>query len=77
MGRSRGPSQKKGIGEGGVDDVQGGLGMACQEGAAQRQGSKYDLVELIDLDDDGDLDVLTCEENVNLGVIWYENPTIR
>jgi hypothetical protein len=37
-------------------------------------GVKYDLVELIDLDGDGDLDVLTCEESDNLGVIWYENP---
>ena len=27
-----------------------------------------------DLDDDGDLDVITCEETSNLGVIWYENP---
>ena len=38
------------------------------------QGVKFDLVQLIDLDDDGDLDVLTCEETDNLGVIWYENP---
>jgi hypothetical protein len=38
------------------------------------EGVKYDLVELIDLDGDGDLDVLTCEESDNLGVIWYENP---
>lgn len=37
-------------------------------------GTKYDVVRLIDLDDDGDLDVLTCEETDNLGVIWYENP---
>jgi hypothetical protein len=37
-------------------------------------GTKYDLVELLDLDDDGDLDVLTCEEREGLGVIWYENP---
>ncbi len=37
-------------------------------------GVKFDLVELIDLDRDGDLDVLTCEETDNLGVIWYENP---
>jgi hypothetical protein len=37
-------------------------------------GVKYDLVELLDVDADGDLDVLTCEETDNLGVIWYENP---
>lgn len=41
---------------------------------AGREGTKYDLVELIDLDEDGDLDVLTCEESERLGVIWYENP---
>ncbi len=38
-------------------------------------GVKHDLVETMDLDGDGDLDVLTCEEVTNLGVIWYENPT--
>ena len=38
------------------------------------EGRKFDLVELIDLDGDGDLDILTCEEADNLGVIWYENP---
>jgi hypothetical protein len=38
-------------------------------------GVKYDLCPLLDLDGDGDLDVLTTEENDNLGVIWYENPT--
>ncbi len=37
-------------------------------------GAKFDRVELIDLDEDGDLDVLTCEESANLGVVWYENP---
>jgi len=37
-------------------------------------GVKHDLVELLDLDADGDLDVITCEEVTNLGVIWYENP---
>ncbi len=38
------------------------------------EGSKFDLIELIDLDADGDLDVVTCEEVANLGVFWYENP---
>ncbi len=37
-------------------------------------GVKHDLIELIDLDGDGDLDVMTTEEVHNLGVIWYENP---
>jgi hypothetical protein len=39
------------------------------------EGIKFDLVQLLDLDGDGDLDVITCEEQTNLGVIWYENPT--
>ncbi len=43
------------------------------------EGFKFDRIELLDLDGDGDLDVLTCEENYGtdsrgLGVIWYENP---
>jgi hypothetical protein len=42
--------------------------------SGKREGIKFDLVELIDLDADGDLDVATCEERDNLGVIWYENP---
>lgn len=37
-------------------------------------GVKYDRIELLDLDGDDDLDILTCEEADNLGVIWYENP---
>ena len=40
-----------------------------------RVGTKFDIVVLRDLDADGDLDVITCEERENLGVIWYENPT--
>lgn len=40
--------------------------------------AKYDKVELLDIDQDGDLDVLICEENFGeesegLGVVWYEN----
>jgi FG-GAP-like repeat len=38
------------------------------------EGTKFDRLELIDLDGDGDLDVLTCAEIPNMGVFWYENP---
>jgi hypothetical protein len=38
-------------------------------------GAKHDLIALVDLDNDGDLDVITTEEVKNLGVIWYENPS--
>ena len=38
------------------------------------EGIKFDRIELLDMDGDGDLDVLTCEETAKLGVIWYENP---
>ncbi len=43
------------------------------------EGVKFDLTPLIDLDGDGDLDVITTEENNNsagpaLGLVWYENP---
>lgn len=42
-------------------------------------GYKIDRIELLDIDGDGDKDVLTYEENYGpdshvLGVIWYENP---
>lgn len=30
-----------------------------------------------DMDGDGDLDVITCEERDQLGVVWYENPYQR
>ncbi len=46
-------------------------------GISGAEGIKFDLIELVDLDHDGDLDVLTCEERHagrGLGVIWYENP---
>ncbi len=40
-------------------------------------GIKFDLVRLLDLDGDGDLDVLANDEQEGgggLGVVWYENP---
>ena len=50
------------------------------------EGFIYDLIQLTDVDDDGDLDVVTVEEKGpylargyegrELGVIWYENPAI-
>ncbi len=39
-------------------------------------GVKYDLLQLVDMDGDGDRDVVTCEERANLGVFWYENPRL-
>ena len=43
------------------------------------KGSKFDRIELLDIDQDGGLDLLTCEENEGpgsrgMGVIWYRNP---
>ena len=40
-------------------------------------GVKFDRIELRDLDRDGDLDLITCEEKDNLGVFWYENPAVK
>ncbi len=37
------------------------------------RGTKFDYVVLRDLDGDGDLDAITCEEREQLGVVWYEN----
>lgn len=39
------------------------------------EGVKFDRIELLDLDGDGDLDILTSEESDQLGVVWYQNPT--
>lgn len=47
-----------------------------KESISGAQGQKFDRVELVDLDGDGDLDVLTTEEIEDLGVLWYENPLL-
>jgi hypothetical protein len=55
----------------------GGWRVRAISGTAQ--GIKYDHSELVDLDEDGDLDLLTCEEREGkhgMGVIWYENPSL-
>jgi len=39
------------------------------------KGVKFDRIELVDLDADGDLDVITNEERTLNAVFWYENPT--
>ena len=52
--------------------------------SAAPEGFIFDLVQIIDLDEDGDPDVVTLEEKGpylargyqgrELGVVWYENP---
>lgn len=42
--------------------------------SGDQTGTKFDRIELLDLDSDGDLDVITCEERTQLGVVWFENP---
>ncbi|MGC6565535.1 MAG: FG-GAP repeat domain-containing protein [Akkermansiaceae bacterium] len=41
---------------------------------AGEPGEKYDRLVPYDVDGDGDLDLLCCEERDQLGVFWYENP---
>ena len=38
------------------------------------EGIKFDRIAYADLDQDGDIDLITCEERDQLGVVWYENP---
>jgi hypothetical protein len=68
---------KIGIGYFSYEDRTQGDKWILHDISGRKFGDKYDRVELIDLDGDGDLDVLTCEEDQDkdgLGVIWYENP---
>lgn len=59
-----------------------GPGWVCHD-LSGPDGIKFDRIELMDVDGDGDLDLLTCEERyrpkgnknkMGLGVFWYENP---
>jgi hypothetical protein len=38
-------------------------------------GTKFDNVELVEVDGDEDPDVVTTEQIEQLGVVWYENPS--
>lgn len=67
--------------EGAEGDLEGVVWLERTSGGRWKQhhlsgpaGTKFDLIRTLDLDGDGDLDVITCEEKENLGVIWYENP---
>jgi hypothetical protein len=68
--------------EGANDAREGVVWLERQEQGPWRQrplggpaGVKFDLMQVLDLDADGDLDLITCEESDGLGVIWYENPS--
>lgn len=39
-------------------------------------GEKYDTIDCRDMDGDGDLDVVTTEQNAGLGSIWFRNPRL-
>ena len=38
------------------------------------EGTKFDHIIWMDMNNDDKLDLVTCEEENNLGVIWYQNP---
>lgn len=59
----------------GVFRTSGALNGAAYLPVSDATGIKYDRIELMDLDADGDLDIVTCEERAGLGVIWFENPS--
>ena len=40
-------------------------------------GIKFDQIQLLDIDSDGDMEILTTEEWDNLGLIYYDNPYIN
>jgi hypothetical protein len=44
-------------------------------GLSSAEGGSFHGLEILDMDSDGDLDVLTSESR-KLGVLWFENPSI-
>jgi hypothetical protein len=40
------------------------------------RGVTFDLIELADLNGNGDLDLITCDDRDQTGVIWYENSSL-
>ncbi len=53
----------------------GGVSMWRSAAVSDSRGSKFDVIQLLDVDGDGDIDLITTEESVGLGVVWYENPS--
>jgi hypothetical protein len=64
-------------------DLSGVVWLAAKEGGGWERrevsgpsGTKFDNVELVDVDGDEDPDVVTTEQIEQLGIVWYENPTL-
>lgn len=74
--------------EGAYDDLTGVCVLLQRAGGqwapmdiAGPEGCKFDVITAVDVDGDGDTDIITTEEGDNgdyeaLGVVWYENPVI-
>lgn len=41
------------------------------------RGTKFDRIQLVDIDSDVDIEIVTTEEWNNLGLIYYKNPFIE
>lgn len=68
------PHQRPGVAMTRATRTKDGWKLAPWVDVSGLEGTKFDRIEWIDLDSDGDLDLLTCEETDNLGVFWYEQP---
>jgi hypothetical protein len=58
-----------------AEDIKYGWKTQEISGPAGPRGMKLDDIQLLDVDADGDLDILTTEERTGFGVVWFENPT--